>query len=114
MRDEIRENYEAEVRCIERILEFLRYYDFTEYEIAKIAHKARRNIGIKYKNKRTDEYRAEIYKRNIEKYGDKYGPSFEFLLDQGKTCKEIIESSLRYNQNYSKLREKFLNNLKVD
>ena len=36
-----------------------------------------------------------IRKRNLEKYGDEFGPTVEWLRKQGKTWEEIIESATR-------------------
>ncbi|WP_199883738.1 hypothetical protein [Anaerosinus massiliensis] len=34
-----------------------------------------------------------IYARNIEKYGDKLGPTVDWLRARGKSWEQIIESS---------------------
>ncbi len=37
----------------------------------------------------------KIYARNLSKYGDKLGPSIEWLREAGKTWEQIIESATR-------------------
>ena len=44
-----------------------------------------------------------IYQRNIEKYGDPFGPSFDWLIDNTKTYKDIINSASHPNVNIDKL-----------
>jgi hypothetical protein len=34
-----------------------------------------------------------IYNRNLEKYGDKLGPTIDWLREQGKSWEDIIESA---------------------
>ena len=38
---------------------------------------------------------TKFYQRNIQKYGDKLGPSIEYLRQQGKSWDDIINSALR-------------------
>jgi hypothetical protein len=63
-------------------------------EIARWAHAARRALGEQYKNMTPPDMLEKIYARNLAKYGDKLGPSIEYLLSKGKTWEEIIESAL--------------------
>jgi hypothetical protein len=55
----------------------------------------RRDIGIKYKDLTPPERLADFYERNRRLYGDKLGPTVEWLREQGKTWEEIIESASR-------------------
>ena len=36
-----------------------------------------------------------IYERNLNKYGDKLGPSIEYLRSKGNSWEDIIESAYR-------------------
>ena len=38
---------------------------------------------------------TEIYQRNVAKYGDKLGPTVDFLREKGKLWEQIIESAGR-------------------
>jgi hypothetical protein len=38
---------------------------------------------------------AEIYARNVQKYGDKLGPTIDWLRSKGKSWDQIIESATR-------------------
>jgi hypothetical protein len=37
----------------------------------------------------------EIYSRNLREYGDKLGPSIEWLRARGKSWEQIIQSAIR-------------------
>jgi hypothetical protein len=41
------------------------------------------------------EMLSKIYERNLAKYGDKLGPSIEWLRARGKSWDDIIESAVR-------------------
>ena len=55
----------------------------------------RRDIGIKYKDLTPADKLAEIYARNLEKYGDKLGPTIDYLRGKGKSWEEITEGASR-------------------
>ncbi|MEJ8796580.1 PAAR domain-containing protein [Trinickia caryophylli] len=38
-----------------------------------------------------------VYERNLAKYGDKTGPSYDYLIEQGKSPQDIIGSATRSN-----------------
>ena len=67
----------------------------TKEEIATTLHGLRRSIGEKYKSITPPDMLEKIYQRNIEKYGDKLGPTIDYLRKQGKSWDNIIESSSR-------------------
>jgi hypothetical protein len=64
-------------------------------EIARTLHAARRTLGEQYKAMTPSDQLAQIYERNLQKYGDKLGPTIEWLRNQGKSWEEIIESASR-------------------
>lgn len=65
-------------------------------DIARALHAERRNLGVKYKELTPGYKRLEIYTRNIQKYGDKLGPSIDYLRNvKGKSWDQIIESASR-------------------
>ncbi len=90
-----REAYESEVRNLSKIRDFLRNEGKSAEEIARRLYQARRDLGEKFKNLTPKEKLKEIYQRNIEKYGDKLGPSIEWFRKQGKSWEDIIESAIR-------------------
>lgn len=64
-------------------------------DIARELHADRRALGEKYKALTPPDKLEEIYARNLEKYGDKLGPTIDWLRDRGKTWDQIIESATR-------------------
>ncbi|MCW5921686.1 MAG: RHS repeat-associated core domain-containing protein [Saprospiraceae bacterium] len=91
----LRAAYEAEVRALSSIVNQMRASGKTAEEIAKVVHKLRREIGVKYKNMSPADKLKEFYQRNLEKYGDRLGPTLEYLRAQGKSWEQIIESAMR-------------------
>jgi hypothetical protein len=63
--------------------------------IAIKVHAMRRELGIKYKDLTPISLRKKIYERNLEKYGDKLGPTIEYLRKRSKSWADIIESATR-------------------
>ena len=64
-------------------------------DIARALHAERRALGVEYKNLTPPDMLEKIYARNIEKYGDKLGPSIDYLRGRGKSWEDIIESATR-------------------
>ena len=64
-------------------------------EIAKYAYNARNDLKIKYREYTPPDVLEVIDLRNMERYGNKIGPTFESLISKGKTFEQIIESSTR-------------------
>jgi len=67
----------------------------TPEQVARQLHQMRRELGVKYKSLTPPEKLEEIYTRNLQKYGDKLGPSIEWLRSKGKSWEQIIESASR-------------------
>lgn len=61
--------------------------------VARWAHAQRRALGVTYKGLTSAAELEVIYARNLAKYGDKLGPTIEYLRKQGKTWGEIIKSA---------------------
>ena len=53
--------------------------------IARNLHAARRALGEQYKALTPPDVLEKIYERNLAKYGDKLGPTVDWLRAQGKT-----------------------------
>jgi len=67
----------------------------SEETIARTLHAQRRQLGIIFKDLTPADRREEIYKRNLEMYGDRLGPSIEWFRANGKSWADIIESATR-------------------
>jgi hypothetical protein len=56
----------------------------------------RRDLGVEYKNLTPPKELERIYARNLEKYGDRLGPTIDYLRNvTGKTWEQIIKSASR-------------------
>jgi RHS repeat-associated protein len=91
----LRAAYENEVRGLSSIADKMREAGNSSEEIATTLHGLRRELGIKYKSLTPDKLLQQIYQRNIQKYGDKLGPSIEYLRNKGKSWDDIINSATR-------------------
>lgn len=92
----LRLEYEERVRGIRTTVEEMREEGKSSEEIARWAHAERRAIGVQYKDLSPADYRENvIYPRNLQKYGDKLGPSIDYLRGKGKSWDDIIESACR-------------------
>lgn len=91
----LRLEYEAAVKALKDKVPVMRSQGMEDEAIARALHAERRELGVKYKGLTPPEKLAEIYARNLEKYGDKLGPTIEYLRDKGKTWEQIIDSATR-------------------
>jgi hypothetical protein len=87
--------YTDEVAGLEKAGQDLLASGKSEAEVAKILHQMRRDLGVKYKEMTPSDLLEYIYKFNEARYGDKLGPTFELLKQQGKTDAQIIASASR-------------------
>lgn len=94
-RPPLRLEYEQKVRDLKQLIPIMQKDGFSNEDIAKKLHADRRALGVKYKDITPPEKREEIYERNIEKYGDKLGPSIEQLRQDGKSWVSIMNSACR-------------------
>lgn len=91
----LRASYVREVNLLGSVRVILKKNGANEEAIARTLHNMRRELGVKYKNLTPVENRNIIYARNIEKYGDKLGPTVDWLREQGHSWEEIAESATR-------------------
>ena len=91
----LRDEYESKVRALSGKADEMRAAGYSSENIARALHSERRALGVRYKNLTPPDKLEQIYQRNIEKYGDPLGPSIDWLLDQGKSWDDIIESAAR-------------------
>ena len=87
--------YEKEVKALKKVAEQMRKAGKSSEKIARILHKMRREIGIKYKKLTKPNELEKIYKRNIEEYGDPLGRTFESYLKEGYTYDDIIKGACK-------------------
>lgn len=91
----LRRQYVEEVQMLAGKAEVMRLAGSSQEEIARALHADRRSLGVKYKNLTPPKELAEIYARNEKKYGDKLGPTVEWLRARGKSWEDIIASASR-------------------
>jgi RHS repeat-associated protein len=89
----LRQMYISEVEGLSGLSTKLLNNGYTEKTVAKTLNTLRRNIGIKYKDMTPPDLLDYIYKFNVKRYGDKLGPTYDYLKALGKTDTEIINSS---------------------
>lgn len=100
---EVRTAYVREVKAISSRVEELRSAGKTDEEIAREVHRLRREIGVKYKNLTPPQELEKIYRRNLDLYGDKLGPTIDYLRNiQNKSWQQIIESAGRTGAEYNR------------
>src|SRR6266513_2560239 len=91
-----RQEYETKVRALRTKAEQMKAAAKSPEEMENIAralHAERRALGVEYKELTPPDMLEKIYARNLEKYGDKLGPSVEWLRGRGKSWDQIIESA---------------------
>lgn len=91
----LRLEYEAAVKGLAKREAALRAGGASPEEIARELSAARRARGVEYKALTPAEKLSEIYARNLEKYGDKLGPTVDWLRARVKSWDDIIESAKR-------------------
>ncbi len=91
----LRAAYVAEVNELSDIAINSRVAGASAEDTARLVHSLRRELGEKYKALTPPDKLAEIYERNLERYGDRLGPTIEWLRAQGKSWEQIIESASR-------------------
>ena len=100
----LRQAYENEVEGLKVYGDDLLASGMSEEQVAQTLNQARRDLGIKYKNATPQPLRDYIYEVNMRRYGDKLGPTYDWLVsEKGATNIEIINSSSRPNSNIDKL-----------
>ena len=107
----MRSQYEGQIKQLANDIPYLTYVARRELDrnqvesttdainelIANILHDKRRAIGYEFKSMTPDYLQASIFKRNIKKYNDPYGPTISYLRAQGKNWNDIITSACKPN-----------------
>lgn len=92
----VRAEYTLRVQALAGRVEQMRAAGKGAEEIARTVHAERRALGVVYKEMTDPVGRAIVYARNLKKYGDKLGPTIEWLRTTGgKTWDDIIEGASR-------------------
>ena len=91
-----RATYEAEVRGLSSVVAKMTANGSSAEEIAIAVHSLRRELGVKYKAITDSKLLEQIYQRNLQKYGDKLGPTIDYLRNVvGKSWDDIINSATK-------------------
>lgn len=93
--DDLRRQYEEEVRSLRSRIEAWRRDGLPVEQIARRACAERRALSDLFKQRTPEPLRSAIRQRTIETYGDPLGPTVEFLRAQGKSWGEIVEGAAR-------------------
>jgi RHS repeat-associated protein len=91
----LRQAYVEAVSELKPMADSLRAAGADTEAIARALHAERRAIGEQFKALTPADKLAEIYQRNLQKYGDKLGPTVDWLRAQGKSWDQVIESATR-------------------
>jgi filamentous hemagglutinin len=91
----LRQAYVEQVGMLEEIALSMRAAGATPEQVARQVSGMRRELGVKFKNITPPEKLEEIYARNLKQYGDKLGPTIEWLRAKGKSWEQITESASR-------------------
>ena len=100
----LRQAYENEVAGLKAYGGELLTSGMSEEQVARTLNQARRDLGIKYKNATPQPLRDYIYEVNMRRYGDKLGPTYDYLIKvKRKSNMDIIKSSSTPNSNIDNL-----------
>ena len=100
----LRQAYESEVAGLKAYGDELLASGMSEEQVARTLNQARRDLGIKYKNATPQPLRDYIYEVNMGRYGDKLGPTYDYMIKvKRKSNMDIIKSSSTPNSNIDAL-----------
>jgi RHS repeat-associated protein len=92
----LRQQYENAVRALSEKAAQMRATGKSAEEIARSLSAERRALGERFKAMTPPDALEQIYARNLERYGDRLGPTVEWLVEQGlrqgKSMEQIWES----------------------
>ena len=92
----LRQQYESAVRALSDKAAQMRATGKSAEEIARGLSAERRALGEQFKALTPPHVLEQIYARNLERYGDKLGPTVEWLVEQGlrqgRSMEQIWES----------------------
>jgi hypothetical protein len=93
--DTVRHKYELAVRALRARAHEFRVTGASSEAIARVLHAERRALAARFKDATPEPLRTALYERTFRVYGDRLGPTIEFLRTQGKTWEDIIEGATR-------------------
>jgi RHS repeat-associated protein len=92
----LRQQYESAVRALADKTTQMRAAGKSTEEIARSLSAERRALGEQFKAMTPPDALEQIYARNLERYGDRLGPTVEWLVEQGlrqgRSMEQIWES----------------------
>lgn len=91
----LRQAYVDEVKALEGVALDMRASGASSEQVARQLHQMRRDLGVRYKGLTPAVQVEVVYARNLERYGDKLGPTVDWLRAKGKSWEQIIESASR-------------------
>ncbi|MFJ4393623.1 DUF6861 domain-containing protein [Pseudomonas sp. NPDC089396] len=91
----LRQMYVREVFELQQQVSAMKASGATSKAIAEFAYSSRTTLKLKYREFTPPDLLKVIDERNMGKYGDKIGPTFEWLVIKGKSFDQIIESATR-------------------
>jgi RHS repeat-associated protein len=90
-----RQQYVEAVQGLAGKVPGMREAGMSSEQIARALHAERNALKVQFRGMSPAEEVARFEARNLQKYGDKLGPSIEQLVERGKTWEQIIESATR-------------------
>lgn len=101
--DALREIYKKSARQISERARALVAEGQSVEDAARWAHEARNTLKTTIRARGSPIVKGLAEARNIKKYGDKVGPTFDELIREGKTPEDIIGSTGRANLKVNKI-----------
>lgn len=91
----LRQAYVNEVKALADVALCMTEAGAPSEHIARQLHRMRRDLGVRFKDLTPASQLEVIHQRNLERYGDKSGPTIDWLRAKGKSWEQIIESASR-------------------
>lgn len=91
----MRQDYEAAVRALRDRVGELRSEGRQAEAVARTVHAERRALAAQFKEATAEPLRTALYKRTEHVYGDRLGPTIDFLRARGKSWDEIADAATR-------------------
>lgn len=93
--DDGRQAYELAVRALRERANELRSAGASAEVIARTLHAERRALAARFKEATPEPLRTALYERGLRVYGDRLGPTIEFLRSRGKSWEDIEQAAMR-------------------
>jgi len=91
----MRQDYEAAVRALRDRVDELRSEGRQAEAVARTVHAERRALAARFKEATAEPLRSTLYQHTAHVYGDRLGPTIEFLRARGKSWEEIADAATR-------------------